>query len=214
MAAPDIGSLALGAPDAMFSTPCSATSLSLLERVRCDDAEAWGRFVRLYSPLVYGWARKAGLQSEDAADVAQDVFLAVSLHLGGFSKSAPGATFRGWLWTIARNQIRLFYRRRKLRPQGLPAQDCAPAAVSPPSWLDDEAAPASPGDESHLVRRALELIQGDFQERTWRAFWLVAVEGRSAAEAGEELQMTPVAVRQAKYRVLSRLQAELRPPDS
>jgi phosphatidylglycerophosphate synthase len=42
------------------------------------DGQAWGRFVEIYSPLVFAYCRKRGLQDEDAADVVQDVFLGVA----------------------------------------------------------------------------------------------------------------------------------------
>ena len=60
---------------------------------------------------------------------------------------------------------------------------------------------------SGLYRRALELIRDEFEERTWQAFWLSAVEGREAPAAAE-LGMSPVAARIAKSRVLARLRAE------
>jgi hypothetical protein len=46
------------------------TRASLLVRLRGPaDREAWGQFVELYAPLLYGLARKRGLQDADAADV-------------------------------------------------------------------------------------------------------------------------------------------------
>jgi RNA polymerase sigma-70 factor (ECF subfamily) len=71
-----------------------------------------------------------------------------------------------------------------------------------------------PGSDEHademsgLYRRALDLIRGEFEERTWKAFWLTAVEGQEAPAAAAELGMSPVAVRIAKSRVLARLRAE------
>ena len=53
----------------------TGTSVSLLERLRQpDDREAWNRFVGLYTPLIFAWARQVGLQESDAADLVQDVF--------------------------------------------------------------------------------------------------------------------------------------------
>jgi RNA polymerase sigma-70 factor (ECF subfamily) len=60
-----------------------------------------------------------------------------------------------------------------------------------------------------LLRRALEAIRGEFHERTWQAFWLTVVDGKSAVDAGAALQMQPGAVRVAKSRVLWRLRKEL-----
>src|SRR5688500_16727406 len=64
--------------------PGGATSLSLLERARGRDAEAWRRLVQLYSPLIFFWAGRAGLRDADAADLVQDVWHAVSRGLDQF----------------------------------------------------------------------------------------------------------------------------------
>jgi RNA polymerase sigma-70 factor (ECF subfamily) len=63
--------------------------------------------------------------------------------------------------------------------------------------------------DSALVHRALALIQIEFEETTWRAFWRATIEGHNATEIANDLGMTPRAVRQAKYRVLRRLRQEL-----
>ena len=58
-----------------------ATPVSLLERV-CKhwDQDAWVRFVQLYSPLIFKWGQRCGLQTADAADLAQDVFATLFEH--------------------------------------------------------------------------------------------------------------------------------------
>jgi RNA polymerase sigma factor (sigma-70 family) len=81
--------------------------------VKAEDPEAWRRLVRLHGPLVYLWGRQCGLQPDDAADVLQDVFVAVAGSVETFRREQPGDTFRGWLWTIARNNIRDHFRRRQ-----------------------------------------------------------------------------------------------------
>ena len=53
------------------------------------------------------------------------------------------------------------------------------------------------------------MIRGEFEPRTWEAFWQTAVEGRAAADVAAELGMTPGAVRVAKSRVLHRLRTDL-----
>jgi RNA polymerase sigma-70 factor (ECF subfamily) len=71
--------------------------------------------------------------------------------------------------------------------------------------LDDE----DPMTEVNaLYRRALTLVQGEFEERTWQAFWLNVVEERSPADVAAELGVTPAAVRKAKSRALYRLKEE------
>ena len=64
--------------------------------------------------------------------------------------------------------------------------------------------------ETELLHRALAMIRGEFEARTWAAFWQTAVEGRAAADVAADLGMTPGAVRVAKSRVLHRLRTDLR----
>ena len=63
----------------------SQTHPSLLLRLRdLEDAAAWERFVDLYTPLVFQFARKRGLQEADAADVTQEVMKAVAAAIQKF----------------------------------------------------------------------------------------------------------------------------------
>jgi RNA polymerase sigma-70 factor, ECF subfamily len=59
-----------------------------------------------------------------------------------------------------------------------------------------------------LRRRALELVRGEFEERTWQMFWQTVVEDRPAADVAAELSVSAAAVRMARSRVLRRLRDE------
>jgi hypothetical protein len=59
-----------------------------------------------------------------------------------------------------------------------------------------------------VYRRALEQVRGEFEERTWQMFWLTTIEGRSPVSLAAEMGVTPAAVRQARSRVLRRLEQE------
>jgi RNA polymerase sigma-70 factor (ECF subfamily) len=52
-------------------------------------------------------------------------------------------------------------------------------------------------------------VRDEFEERTWQAFWLTAVEGRPADDVAADLGVSAAAVRKAKSRVLHRLKEEL-----
>src|SRR6266404_739698 len=95
------------------------TRASLLVQIR-DGANhaAWQEFVKLYGPVVYGFARKRGLQDADAADLMQDVMRSVSSAIGKLDYDRNQGTFRGWLFTITRNKIFNFLSARRIRPQG------------------------------------------------------------------------------------------------
>jgi RNA polymerase sigma-70 factor (ECF subfamily) len=180
------------------------TPLSLLERLRQPaDAEAWTRFVRLYTPLLCAWARRAGLRGQDAADLVQDVLLVLVQKLPDF-RYDPHRSFRAWLRTVTLNKWREGARRR-----GLPVQPGGAAA------LDEVAAPdaAALFEETeyrrHVVGRALQLIRDDFQPATWKAWCEHGLAGRPVDDVARELDVTPKAVYLAKARVLRRLREEL-----
>ena len=181
------------------------TSASLLCRVRTFDPAAWARLVDLYGPLVYRWCVRARLQPADAADVGQDVFAAVARTITRFRREREGDSFRGWLYTITRNKIRDRVRaRRPTAVGGSAAQRDLQQLPTPPDVEDD----ASGADRGYLIRRAVELVQRDFEPDTWAAFWRSAVDGQPADEVAAALGMTRNAVYLAKARVRKRLAEE------
>jgi RNA polymerase sigma-70 factor, ECF subfamily len=193
------------------STDDGSTSRSMLAGAQHDDSAAWTRLVTLYSPLVAAWCRRWGVAQADVMDVMQDVFTAVARNLDRFRKEQPNDTFRGWLATISRNKVRDYFRQRIQEPAaagGTEASIRIAQVCDPLSQLgeDDEADAEA---FSEVLRRALDSIRGEFQERTWQAFWGTAVEGKDAADVAAELQMQPGAVRVSKSRVLVRLRREL-----
>ena len=97
-------------------SPDRGTSLTLLQRLRDNEADVWGRFVHLYGPLVRHWCVCWGASESDADDICQEVFRAVSGGIERFRKDRPGDTFRGWLGTVTRNQLLMHVRRNKRQP--------------------------------------------------------------------------------------------------
>jgi RNA polymerase sigma-70 factor (ECF subfamily) len=194
-------------PDERSSS--TSTHRSLLQRARGHDPAAWERIVALYGPLVLGWCRAWGLRDDDAADVFQDVFQAVAAHLGGFRRDRAGDTFRGWLRTITRNKVNDHFRRRDREPLGVGGSEARDLMAEVVGELPPDEAIRDDPAERELFHRALAMIRGEFEPRTWEAFWQTTVEGRLAADVAAELGMTPGAVRVAKSRVLHRLRTDL-----
>jgi RNA polymerase sigma-70 factor (ECF subfamily) len=180
------------------------TPVSLLERVRSPGEQlAWSRFVEMYTPLLYYWTCRMGLQESDAADLVQEVFAILVAKLPEFVYDR-NKSFRGWLRTILHNKWRDKQRRLAAEP-----------TLQTGSALVNEASPVETESfweieyRQQLVGRALELMQTEFQPTTWRACWEVVVSGRSASEVASELGISVDSVYAAKSRVLRRLRKEL-----
>jgi RNA polymerase sigma-70 factor (ECF subfamily) len=185
------------------------TSLTLLERLRCNDQDAWRRLADLYGPLVQSWCRRARVTGQDAEDVGQEVFQAVAAGLGHFRHGREGDSFRGWLRGITRHKLLKLFERRRGQPQAQGGTDAQRRILEAPE--PDEPVPEKddPEDETALHRRALELLRAEFEPRSWQAFWRTAVDGQVASDIAAELGMSSAAVRQAKSRILRRLREEL-----
>ncbi len=78
-----------------------------------------------------------------------------------------------------------------------------------PSCSPEDPSEIEVSAERSLFRRALASIRGEFEPRTWQAFWLTTIEGRCAKDVASDLAMTAGAVRVAKSRILQRLRDEL-----
>jgi RNA polymerase sigma-70 factor (ECF subfamily) len=180
----------------------STTSLTLLDRLRRpDQPDAWNQFVRLYTPLLLRWAALQGFTDADAEDLVQLVLIKLVRLLPGYEK-AEGQTFRGWLFTICRNECRDFRTARGTRP--LPRADGLSTVVGPnPTDLVEAEY------RRRLVRRALELVRADFTPAVWEMFSQFVLNQRRAAEVAREQGTTTNAVYLARHRVLTRVREEL-----
>lgn len=186
-------------------TVSPSTSISLIRLARARDPNAWRDLSHLYGPLVYRWVRQFGLQSHDAADVSQNVFVSVFRGFDGYSVEQEGSSFRGWLWTITRNAVHEFARKRSIRPAAAGGSDAYHSFQQHPDLTEHETEPADFDAGQSLAHRALKLVRETIDDRTWDAFWRTAIRDQPAVEVAMELNITAKAVRQAKYRVLCRL---------
>jgi RNA polymerase sigma factor (sigma-70 family) len=181
------------------------TRASLLLRLRDPrDGEAWREFVNLYAPLVYGYLRKQGLQDADAADLCQDVLIAVAGAVGRLEYDPARGAFRNWLFTIVRNRLSDWRAARGGRVQ---------ASGDSTTHQLMEQCPAPGGMEAQweaewkarLIAWACEQAHRQVSEATWQAFWRTAVEGQPVKPVAADLGLTVTAVYHARSRVLARL---------
>ncbi|HTU16649.1 MAG TPA: sigma-70 family RNA polymerase sigma factor [Gemmataceae bacterium] len=184
------------------------TRASLLARLSDpEDRPAWQQFVELYGSLVYGFARQRGLQDADAADLTQEVLLAIAQTAGRWHYDPQRGSFRGWLYGITRNKLAQLLISRQSQPQGSGDSTTQQRLTEEPG--PDAEATWEQEYQQHLFRLAAARIQKHFSPTTWKAFWRTAVEGASGAAVAAELGLSVGAVYVARSRVLARLTNEI-----
>ncbi len=181
------------------------TRQSLLVRMRdTEDSSAWHEFVQIYAPLIHAYSRRRGLQDADAADIAQQVLQSVAQAMPGFEYDRGKGSFRGWLFTITRNHLIKVIKKQQRQAAGTGDTNLHQMLAQQPAG-DSEEELWNEEHERRLFAWAAEKARVEFQEKTWQAFSLVAVEGAKAADAARRLKMSVGAVYIAKSRVTARI---------
>ncbi len=179
----------------MFLTP-----VSLLYRLRTpNETAAWGRFVELYTPLLFHWGRQLGEQDSDCADLVQDVFLILWRKLPEFEYDS-GKSFHAWLKTIFLNRYRSRMRQRVPQAINVGDDECIPDSNQ--NLIDAE-------ETRYLIRQAYRLIEGEFSPLHQKIFRLYVLEEQGPEEVAKELGISPGTVYGVKSKILSRLRQEL-----
>jgi RNA polymerase sigma-70 factor (ECF subfamily) len=207
------------------ATDPNGTSFSLILQATRQDPAAWERLFSIYSPLVYFWCQESGLPRADLQDVFQEVFHALARNLHKFRPIENG-TFRGWLRTLTRNKLNDHFRQAGLEPKPVGGTEALnflkkiPAATQ--QQLSSNHSSGMKGEgrlieqfptEQAIVHstlcQALSNVREKFSEQSWKAFWMVVVDGRETVDVAKDLGMLPGTVRVAKSRILKRLRLEL-----
>lgn len=188
----------------MDDTP--QTRPSLLVRIRDPrDERAWAEFLDIYEPLIYRLARQKGFQDADAAELTQEVFLAVASAIDRWDPDPSRGSFRGWLFRIARNLMINLLAKNRRRPQATGTTDMKRLLEQQPGLPGEDSALFDREYKRQSFRWAAERIRGEFRQPTWQAFWLTSVEGQQIRQVADRLGMTVGAVYIARSRVMARL---------
>jgi len=190
--------------------PATITGTTLLEGLRDPGNQAaWQQYVDRYRPVIVSYARGLGFAADEAEDIAQEALLAFSAAYVRGKYERQKGRLSSWLFGIVHVQA-MNWRRKRLAHFGpdSPARSTGSSLADLPSEQDLEETWCREW-RSAVLRQCLEVVRGEVQQRTYRAFELFALEGRPAEAVGEELGMTPNAVWVAKRRILRRVRALL-----
>lgn len=162
----------------------------LLAEANAGDSAAYTTFLRVITPVLRGVVRAKGGSLGEAVceDVLQEVLLAVHLKRHTWQVGAP---VRPWLYAIARYKVADAFRARGGKVE-VPIEDF------------DEILAAEAGPDPTEAADMAKMI-GLLDDRAGRLVRMIGIEGASAAEAGQALNMTEGAVRVALHRAFKTL---------
>jgi RNA polymerase sigma-70 factor (ECF subfamily) len=176
----------------------------LLARARAGDQEAFAQLVAIHADRVYGALRRFGLDSGEADEVAQEVFLRAWRGLPRFQERAQLST---WLYRIAFNEAqRRLARRRPAQAAPDPGRE-DPVATLPESRLLGPEAQALDREFERTLERALSQLPDD-----WRAAVVLRdIEGLSTEDAAAIAGVGQAAFKSRLHRGRMQLRALLEP---
>lgn len=162
----------------------------LLARANDGDGAAFGRFLTAVTPTLRAVIRRRGegLPPDLHEDILQEVLLAIHLKRQTWRRDAP---LRPWLYALARYKVVDAFRRRGATVT-LPIEDFADV-------LPEESAAAP------LSGRDAEVMLAQIDTRSAMLVRAVALDGKTAEEAGESVGLNAGAARVALHRAMRRL---------
>jgi RNA polymerase sigma-70 factor (ECF subfamily) len=173
------------------------------------DEAAWSEFLLLYEPLILKLIRRGGVSESDAQDVCQQVLSAVACDVGQWKSDEKQASFRRWLFRIARNRVIKFMTKERARIVAEGGTDARNRLQSIAEWQLSPAEVFEREYRQQIILVAGEQIRGEFQQSTWLAFWRTCVEGQSVADVAAELNTTTGNVYVARSRIIARLRQKI-----
>lgn len=197
-------------PPAPISDETSpVTRVTLIQRLRVQqDAKSWQEFVAHYEGYINRLARHMGLSHHDAQEVVQNVCLKAWQALPTFAYDPGKGRFRGWLWQVTANEVRMCWRNRpRETPWPENGETVTDAQVDPgqrpeEEWIEEEW-------RAHVLHIAWEKVSAEVEERTRQVFERLS-KGQPPQTVAAELGLALASVHVYKKRVQDRLRLEIR----
>lgn len=172
----------------------SHTDLELLAAVRAGDRSALERLLDRHQAAVYRFGVKMCREEEDAKDILQETLLAAARGLPDFRGASSVST---WLYSIARSFCIKKRRTSKFAPQRIESLEAQAEAA-------EEVPDAGRGPEADAAGRQIQLVLDDaiaaLDPMYREVLVLRDVEGLSATEVAEVMDLTVEAVKSRLHR--------------
>lgn len=182
----------------------------MLERARRGDAKAFSEIIRRYEDTVYNFSFSVCRDREYAEETLQDTFINVYRKIGQFDGRSKFST---WLYTIVANNCLMKRRRRKLEAASVSLEDLKGGREDgSPREHEIQSSRHTPLDEamSRELRRRLDEAVQKLPVDYRLVFILRDLEGRSAEETADIMNLKIPAVKSRLHRARRFLREELR----
>ena len=197
--------------------PFLVTRRSLVERLaNRDDQKHWQEFFETYWKLIYGFARKAGLNDAEAQDVVQETIITVSKKIDSLKYDPSVGTFKGWLLHITRWRIADQFRERD--PAAAHAvhaavdDDRRTATIERvPDQSNAELEAAWDAEwKANLLEAAMTRVKRRVDARQFQIFDCYVVKEWPAGKVAKELRVNIAQVYLARHRVAALIRNEVK----
>lgn len=184
------------------------TEKTLIEELRAGNTAALRDFVDRYQPLILQTARGFVRNSEDARDIAQDVFLDIMTNLDRFRGQSGLST---WIYRITVNRSLNFIRSQKRRLPISGMQTAESGTIHDPAIHLSDPTQKNPvelleqQDRSRILHAALESLPKN--QRI--AITLAEYDDLSYQQIAEVMNVTVSSVESLIFRARKNLQKKL-----
>lgn len=186
------------------------TTSLLLDQLQQVDQDAWSVFVvRFREPLVR-FARKLGLNEEEAEDAAQETLMSFARSYREGQYDREQGRLSSWLFGIARHRVLDVARRRRSKEEVVAGHE---GQSSFWSRVGDHRQASEAFEESWretVFENCLAQVRKEVKATTYEAFELLTMKQMSPEEVAEKLSITRNAVFIAKHRVVTRLRERIK----
>ncbi len=188
------------------SREATADTFPVDQRVALRDREpeALALFYDSYFDRVYGFVRRMVGSEHLAEDLTQDILMHVIEHLGSYD---PDRALRPWVFTIATNKVRDFWRSRRHQDR---QQEVSLELDETGGWARANTPRPEEGLASNERTAAIEAAIEDLPDSMRSTLVLRYYEGMSFEDIGKIIDRNETAVRKRYSRALDELRTALK----
>lgn len=190
-----------------------STRVTLLDKVRENDENAWNEFCNFYWDLIHGWAMRMGCSESQAKDVFQDTIINLLNRLEGFNYNPEKGCFRAFLKTIVRRRVSDSFRRDKRYINASAFQSEENEDFQLMDQYEHDVQPETLEDDlvwlDSILRQALRSAYSRIDETTYKSFCMYVLEEQPIELVMKKLNIERQgAIYQQKSRFLTILKKE------